>query len=309
VDPGVAVGRAGFEEENTVAAGFTEAGGHGATGRAGTSDDVVKCFRSGWRHAGFPRFGRVGREDDGDSSQWVGCGNPLLCARDDAGTLRPCRRQEAFADGAKQARRQQAEVEPAFVVRWYWAKVRAWPGETIHFVHDDPGARSVEPKSLFDNAGKFYRISIVRRPGVGDGQNRDHRFAGLVDGGQDNGAGTVLLACLTSLHKFRMPKVRVTDDQTRLWDRQRHRLFEFVVEMLMPRVHFCFGDYVKFGVGQIAGAKHFPGATVEAAIFLGREHDQTLAAVAGDGDRLHQRLILVAPEMALEFGGGDGDHG
>ena len=94
--------------------------------------------------------------------------------------------------------------------------------------------------------------------GVGYGQHGDHGFAGLVDGGQDDGTRTVLVAFLTSLRIVRVPKVRITDHQTRLWDRQRHRLFEFAVEMLVPWVHFCPRDCVQLGVSQIAGAEHFP---------------------------------------------------
>ena len=86
------------------------------------------------------------------------------------------------------------------------------------------------------------------------------------------------------------------------------RLLEFAVEMPMPWVHIRFGNRIKFGVGQIARVEHLTRAAAEATVFLGREHDQALAAVARDGDGLHQRLVLVAPEMALEFGGGDGDY-
>jgi hypothetical protein len=49
MDPWVAVRRAGFEEEDAVAAGLAEAGGDGASGGTGAGDDVVKgLFRVWW---------------------------------------------------------------------------------------------------------------------------------------------------------------------------------------------------------------------------------------------------------------------
>jgi len=55
------------------------------------------------------------------------------------------------------------------------------------------------------------------------------------------------------------------------------RLFEFAVEMLMPWVHFRFGDYGLFRVRQVAGVEHLACVAVEAAVFFSREYDHAVS--------------------------------
>ena len=50
-------------------------------------------------------------------------------------------------------------------------------------------------------------------------------------------------------------------------------------------------------------------AALQPLILLDLDHDGPLAAVARDGDGLRECEVLVSADIALEFGGGDFDHG
>jgi len=140
----------------------------------------------------------------------------------------------------------------------YRAKVWAAPDKTVHLIHDDPRTFTIKTKALFDGKREFHGIHRVSRPTVSDGQDGDKRLAVLVVRGQDDGTRPTLIAFIATLFIFGIPQVDVTDNKTRLWDRKRHRLLEFVVKVLVSWIHFGLGDCVQFSVGQVAGTEYLP---------------------------------------------------
>jgi hypothetical protein len=62
------------------------------------------------------------------------------------------------------------------------------------------------------------------RRSVGDRQDGYDCFVGLIGGGENEGARAILLSVFLALLVLGKPEVGVSDDQTGLRDRERHRL-------------------------------------------------------------------------------------
>lgn len=78
------------------------------------------------------------------------------------------------------------------------------------------------------------------------------------------------------------------------------------------RVHFRVLERLEYLVGQFSAGEDLPVAALEAAVFLGGDHDRPVVVVAGDDHGLGQRHILVAAGFLAEFSHGytnNVDHG
>ena len=56
--------------------------------------------------------------------------------------------------------------------------------------------------------------------------------------------------------------------------------------MPVPLIHFGIANGADDVVGQFASGEDLPVAAFEAHVFIGRDHDRSIATVAGDDDGL-----------------------
>lgn len=75
-----------------------------------------------------------------------------------------------------------------------------------------------------------------------------------------------------------------------------------LIKMLVPRIHFAAADRFDDLVEKLASGIDLTVATLQALILLGRDHDGSVPAVAGDDDRLAQGQILVTADLFAELG-------
>jgi hypothetical protein len=78
-------------------------------------------------------------------------------------------------------------------------------------------------------------------------------------------------------------------------------LFYFAIQMAVAGRHLGPGNRFELLIAQGADRQGLPCPPLQPPVFVDRQHDDTLAAVAGNRDRLSQGLILIAAEMPLKF--------
>jgi hypothetical protein len=80
-------------------------------------------------------------------------------------------------------------------------------------------------------------------------------------------------------------------------------VFQLIIEMGVFGWNFRFSDGVHLRVSQLLDAPHAAVPLLEPLIFLDRQHNQPIAAVARDRHRLGQRLVRQRTISLEEFSG------
>ena len=141
---------------------------------------------------------------------------------------------------------------------------------------------------------------------MGDGQNR-HDFAILiVRGDQNDRTGTILAPFFMTALLFLPPQIGVADNQTGNGGRKHHLGDALIIEGRRLGWWFRLANRLKICGGELCRPHDPTVAPLEALILLRGQNHEAFAAIARDRDGFLDSLVLIASEISLEVGRGDG---